>query len=171
MTRQQATRPLLRGEPIEDLRRRPDEGQAVVADGLREILVLGQKPVAGMDGIAARDQGCRDERRRREVAAPGVGGADADSLIGDLGGETLTVGLAVCHDRSQPERPAGSQDPQGDLAAVGDEDARDHAEPSVAPASGPALGGSSAGAGRLAGAGRRAGAGRLAGPAGLVEPA
>ena len=105
---------------------RADEGQAVGADHVGEALVLGQEAVAGMDGVAAGDDRGRDDGRRREVAALGVGGADADGLVGELRGEALAIGLAVGDDGADAEGPAGAQDPQGDLAAVGDQDLVEH---------------------------------------------
>ena len=79
-----------------------------------------------MDGVAAGHDGGRDDGRGREVAPPGVGRADADRLVGELGGEGVAVGLAVGEDGADPHGPAGAQDPEGDLAAVGDEDALEH---------------------------------------------
>ena len=41
-------------------------------------------------------------------------------------GRRLAIGLAVGDDGLEPERPAGAQDPQRDLAAVGDQDLAEH---------------------------------------------
>ena len=60
-----------------------------------------------------------------------VGGADADRLVGELDRERFAVGLAVGDDGLDAEDAAGAQDPQGDLAAVGDEDLAEHAQRSA----------------------------------------
>ena len=104
-----------------------DERQAVRGDHLGEGLVLGQEAVARVDGVAAGDERGRDDRRRREVGPPGVGRADADGLVREQDGQRVAVGLAVGDDGLDAERPAGPQDAQRDLAAVGDEDLAEHA--------------------------------------------
>ena len=43
-------------------------------------------------------------------------------------GSDVAVGLAVGDDGLDAERPAGAQDAQGDLAAVGDEDLAEHGQ-------------------------------------------
>ena len=133
-------RGLLRGEPLEDLRRGPDERELVGADRIGEAGVLGQEAVPGVDRVAAGDDGRGDDGRSRQVAAPRLGRPDADRLVGELHGQALAVRLAVGDDRRQAHRPAGAQDPQRDLAAVGDQDARDHqgSIPAPRPRSGPA---------------------------------
>ena len=95
-------------------------------DDLGEALVLGQEAVARVDRVAAGDQRRRDDRRRREVRALRVGRADADRLVGELDRQRVAVRLAVGDDRLDAERPAGAQDAQRDLAAVGDEDLAEH---------------------------------------------
>ena len=48
--------------------------------------------------------------------------ADADVVVGEADVERLAVGLAVDGHRLDPQLPAGPDDPQGDLPAVGDQD-------------------------------------------------
>ena len=62
---EEAACPLLARETIENLGRRADERQVMGADNLGEGLVLGQESVARVDGIAARDDRSRDDRRHR----------------------------------------------------------------------------------------------------------
>ncbi len=102
----------LRGETLENLRRRTDERQVVSADDFGEAFVLGEEPVAGVDGVAAGNDGGRDDRGRREVAVLGIGRADADGFVGELGGQALPIGFAVGHDRADAEGAAGAQDSQ-----------------------------------------------------------
>ena len=128
---QQLARPGLAAEPFEDRGRRPDEGQVVGGDDLREALVLRQEAVAGVDRVAARHERGGDDRRGRQVRALGVGRTDADRLVGELDGQGLAIGLAVGDDRLDAEDAAGPQDPERDLSAVGDEDLAEHDQRSV----------------------------------------
>ena len=107
---EQPARALLRGEPVEDLGRRPDERQVVGADHLGERLVLGQEAVARVDGVAAGHERRGDDRGRREVRPARVRRPDADRLVGELRRQAVAVRLAVRDDRLDPERPAGAQD-------------------------------------------------------------
>ena len=91
-------------------------------DDLGERLVLGQEAVAGVDRVAAGDERRGDDRRGRQVRPARVGRADADRLVGELDRQAVAIGLAVGDDRLDAERPAGAQDAERDLAAVGDED-------------------------------------------------
>ncbi len=120
----------LAGEPLEDRRRRPDERQVMRRDDLREALVLGQEAVAGVDRVAAGDEGRRDDGGRGQVGAPRLRRADADRLVRELDRQRVAVGLAVGDDRLGTERPTRPQDPEGDLAAVGDEDLAEHGQAS-----------------------------------------
>ena len=119
----------LAGEALEDGRRRADERQPVGRDDLGEAVVLGQEPVARVDRVAPGDEGGRDDGRRRQVRPAGIGRADADRLVGELDGQRFAVGLAVGDDRLDAELAAAAQDPQRDLAAIGDEDLAEHLRP------------------------------------------
>src|SRR5262249_36611259 len=123
---EEAPRRLLVREPLEDVGGRPDERQVVGADDLGEPFVLRQEAVARVDRVAAGDDRGADHGRRREVRAPGVGGPDADRLVGELDRQGLAIGLAVGDDRLDAEGPAGAEDAEGDLATVGDEDLSEH---------------------------------------------
>jgi len=133
MARQQPPCGLLRGEPLEHLGRRPDEGQLVRAYDLREPFVLRQKPVARMDGVAAGHDRCRDHGGRRKIGPSGIGRADTDGLVGQLHREAFAVGLAVGDDGLDAKGARGSHDAQGDLAPVGDQDLAEHQASSAAP--------------------------------------
>ena len=95
-------------------------------DDLGEALVLGQEAVAGVDRVAAGDERGEMTAGAERYEPLRVGRADADRLVGELDRERVAVGLAVGDDRLDAERPAGAQDPQRDLAAVGDEDLAEH---------------------------------------------
>src|SRR5204862_3407557 len=87
---------------------------------------LGQEAVARMDRVAAGDDRGADDRWRAQVRAARIGRADADRLVGELDRERFAIGLAVGDDGLDPERPARSQNAEGDLAAIGDEDLAEH---------------------------------------------
>ncbi len=59
---EQAAGALLRGEPVEHVGRRPDEGQVVGANDLGEGLVLAQEAVARVDRVAAGHERGGDRR-------------------------------------------------------------------------------------------------------------
>ena len=100
---EQTTRRLLGGEPLQNLRRRPDERQVVGAHGVGEAGVFGEESVARVDRVAARDDRGRDHRRRREVAPPGVCRPDTDRLVGQLHRQAFAVRLAVGNHRRHAE--------------------------------------------------------------------
>jgi len=89
---------------------------------LREVGILGQKAVARMDRLGPRDERGRDDRRDVQVGIARVRGADADRLVGGVDRQAVGIGLAIDDDRLDPELAAGADDPESDLAAVGDED-------------------------------------------------
>ena len=104
-------------------RGRPDEREPGVLDGARERRPLGEEAVAGMDRLAARGQRSVEHRVDPQVALRGSRGPDADGRIGEPNMGGAGVGIAVDGDRLDPQLVAGADDPDGDLAAVGDEDA------------------------------------------------
>src|SRR5439155_10165884 len=61
-----------------------------------------------------------------EVALGRGGGGDADGVVGEVEVGGVAVGLAVDGDDLDAQLLAGPDDPQGDLAAVGDQDALEH---------------------------------------------
>ena len=101
-----------------------DEREARVLDGAGELGPLGEEPVAGMDRLGTGQRGRLEDRLDPEVALRRRRRADADRLVGgaDVGG--VGVGIAEDRDRLDAQLAAGPDDPDGDLAAVGDEDAR-----------------------------------------------
>ena len=106
------------------LGRRTDErdpgGRALAGEGG----VLGQEPVARVDAVAAARRGDPDDRRPVEVGGDGVGRpADQARLGGDAGVQRPLVDGGVHGDGLDAEGVGGTGDADGDLAAVGDEDA------------------------------------------------
>src|SRR5206468_8167883 len=104
----------------------PDEDEPGVRAGLGEAPVLREEAVAGMDGLDSDAPGDIEDALDVEIALARRGGADGHGLTG-LGDEwPRPVSLGVHGDRPDPERTAGADDATGDLAPVGDEDARQH---------------------------------------------
>ena len=96
---------------------------------LGELRVLAEEAIAGVDGLDVGDLGRRDDRGDVQVAVCGGCWADADRLISEAQVQAVFVGLAVNRDRLDAQVLAGAQDPERDLAAIGDQDALEHVAP------------------------------------------
>ena len=101
---------------------RTNERQAGVAAGTREGGVLGQEPIAWMYRLgagSARDvENCLDV----EVAAGRLVRAEVEGLMRLAHVPRGAVAVGIDRHGRQPQFAAGANDPNGDLAAVGDED-------------------------------------------------
>ena len=109
--------------------RRSHECEPRFRDGLGERRPLGQEAVSRMDRLAAAVARGGDQLRRIEV---GLGRGRGPERHGGVGGADVrreTVHLRVHRDRFHPFFVACPDDAQGDLAAVGDEHARDRRHP------------------------------------------
>ena len=116
-------RPGLVAEEVEVLDLRPDEGQARRRAAPGELAPLGQKAVAGVNGVAAALQGRLDHRVHVEVGG-GAAPRQGAGLVGHA--PVQAVGVVGREDRhraaTEVRRRPGDAD--GDLAAVGDQDGR-----------------------------------------------
>jgi hypothetical protein len=106
---------------LDGLRGRADEGETGVSAGAGEPGVLGEEPVAGVDGVRARHQRGRDDVRDVQVALGGRRRPHADRLIGHSRVQAVPVGLGEDRHRADAELPACPYDAERDLAPVGDE--------------------------------------------------
>lgn len=80
-----------------------------------------------MDGIGASDfRGC-NQVRDAKVRVPAGRGSNTDIIVGKADVERLAVGLAVNRYRLDPQLSTGPNDPEGDLATIGDEYLLEHA--------------------------------------------
>jgi hypothetical protein len=105
--------------------RRADPDQPGVQDGLGELGVLREEPVARVHGVRAG--AARDVQQLGDVEV-GLGCAGAVQgvrLVRDAHVQRLAVGVRVDGDGGEAGVAAGAGDADGDLAAVGDEDLRD----------------------------------------------
>jgi hypothetical protein len=98
-----------------------DERQAGVAARARERRVLGQESVARVDGVRAGPARGVEDGVNPEVAADRLARADVQRLVGlaDVAGVAIAIGIDG--DGGQSHLAAGANDPDGDLAAVGDQ--------------------------------------------------
>jgi hypothetical protein len=101
--------------------RRSDEHQAVRRARLGEGGALGQEAVPGVDRVALGEQCAGDDLLDAQIALGGARRPDVDHVVGQPCGERVLVGLADGDDRADPFVAAGTHDPHGDLAAVGDQ--------------------------------------------------
>ena len=116
-------RDLLRAELVarrlERLRRRPDPDEPGRLDRACELRVLGEKAVAGMDRVGARQPSRADVLLRVEVRG------DIDRLVGAPSVERASVVRSGHRDRLDIELAAGAEHAQRDLAAVRHEELPD----------------------------------------------
>ena len=103
------------------LRARADEDEAALLDALGEVRVLGQEPVAGMNGDGVGHLRSAHHCRDVEVALGRRGGADAHRLVGEPHVFQVPVRHGGHGDSADPEFAARPQDPERDLSAIGDE--------------------------------------------------
>ena len=93
--------------------------------------VLGQEPVARMDRLHVADLGGADDAVDLQVAVGGPGRADAIGLVGQVQVGGPAVGLAEDGHGFDAHLAAGAEDPQGDFAPVGNQNAFEHQRPGV----------------------------------------
>ncbi len=106
----------------------PDEDEAALLHPLGEIRVLGQEAIARMDGDRVGDLRGADDRRHVEIARRRGRRSDADRLVGQQHVLEAVVRRGVHGDRLDSQLPAGAQDSQRNLAAVGDNDLLQHGQ-------------------------------------------
>ncbi|MGY3233966.1 hypothetical protein ACVMAJ_000856 [Bradyrhizobium sp. USDA 4448] len=144
-----------------------DEDDAGCFQRPRKRLALGQEAVAGMDRLGAGFSTCFDDLLDHQIALGRSRRADQDGLVGHLDMESVAVGLGIHGNRLNSHLAGGLDDPAGDFAAVGDQDAFEHVFLELRP-----LGGTPPGpaAGRADGAVPCRGTAKSAGGNGLNPP-
>ncbi len=103
------------------IRRRADEGDAGLRAGLGEFGILGEEAVSGVDGVGVG--ACRHIENGGDVQIA-VGrrrGADRIRAVGERHVQGAGVGGGVDGDRFDTQLPAGPDDADSDLPAVGDQ--------------------------------------------------
>ena len=107
-------------------RRRPNELDAARPAHFREVGVLAQQPIAGMDRIHIGDFGRADHRRNVEVAVGQPRRPNANRFVGKAHVQRVAVGLAINGDGLDAQFLAGANDAQGNLTAVRNQDFLKH---------------------------------------------
>jgi hypothetical protein len=79
-----------------------------------------------MDRVGAGDLGGADHRRDIEVAVGAARWTDADVFVCELDVQLILVCLGKDGDGLDAELAAGVDDPEGNLAAIGDQDLLEH---------------------------------------------
>ncbi len=105
---------------------RADEGDLVLGQDAGKARVLAEEPVAGMDGVGARDLAGGKDRGDVEVGVAGRGRPDAHAFVGEAHMHGIAVGGRVDGDRLDAELLAGAQHAERDLAPVRDQDLVEH---------------------------------------------
>ena len=107
-------------------RRRADEGDGGAQRGFREVGILGQEPVSGMNALRAGAAGDLDQALDVEIAFARRRRPDRIGLVAGANMQRLGVGLGIDRDGAHPQPLRGAGDAYGDLAAIGDEDGGEH---------------------------------------------
>ena len=110
---------------VNGVRRRPDEDESGGRARAREVGILRQKPIAGVNRVRARGLRSREQRRDIEVAVARGRRTDAHRLVGLCGMQRALVGVRIHSDGAIAHRARGADDAAGDLAPVGDENLRE----------------------------------------------
>ena len=108
-------------EVADRLRRRADPDQARVQDRLRELGVLGEEAVAGVDGVRARLAGGAQHLLDVEVAGARRVTAQGERLIRGADMQSVPVRVGVDGHARDTGIPAGPGHADSDFATVGDE--------------------------------------------------
>ncbi len=117
-----AARPELVADGFELRGRRADEDQASRVARPRQPRALGEESVAGVHRLGASGERRPHHGAGIQVARRRSGGPDPDRGVGQPGRHRVPVGVGDREDGLDAERPAGAQDPHGDLPPVRDED-------------------------------------------------
>ena len=110
-----------------DFRRRADELDVAGLGNFGEVGVFRQQTVAGMDGVHVGDFRRADDRRDIEIALRQLRRTDADGFIGKAHVQRVAISFAVNGDGADAQLFAGTNDPQGNFSAIGDQDFLEHA--------------------------------------------
>ncbi len=100
---------------------RPDEHDTCGADHFGEFGILREEAVAGVDGLGLGGQGRIQHGLLVQITQAGFGRPDEYRLIGQTDMFGVTIGFGKYRHGPDAERMAGTDDPAGDFAAVGNQ--------------------------------------------------
>jgi hypothetical protein len=103
--------------------RRSDERDALGGDGTGEVGVLGEEAVTGVHAVGAALLDGVENGLGVEVTLGRSGAAERICLVGEAHVESVAIQFAVDRDGGDTEFAGGSDDSDGDLATIGDQDA------------------------------------------------
>ena len=109
------------------LRVRTDENDAGGGKRRRERLAFGQEAVTWMHRFGAARPARGHDLLDREIALGCCRRADGHGRVGHFDVQRILVGVGIDRDRCYAEAPRRLDDPAGDLAAVRDQNAFEHA--------------------------------------------
>ena len=98
-----------------------DEGQTSLLAALGEGVVLGEKAIARIDGVAFQRARNLDQRACVQIARFRRRRTDADGVIGSPAMARIGVGRTVDGNAFQAESTADADRPKGDFTAIGDQ--------------------------------------------------
>jgi len=101
--------------------RRPHPDQPGGLDRPGEVGVLGEKPVAGVHGVAAGVERGLDDGVAPQVRLGRAGAAQSDGHVDRIAVQSVCIWVGVDTHRVDAQIPCGTGDAHGDLAPVGDE--------------------------------------------------
>ncbi len=116
---------------------RADEDDAGRLQRARKRLALGEEAIAGVHRLRARLAAGLDDLLDHQIALGGGGRADQHGLVGQLDMEGVAVSLGIDRNRFNSHLASGLDDPAGDFAAIGDQNAFEHAFLESRPWAGP----------------------------------
>ena len=102
----------------DDVGGRPDEGQTGFLHRPRELFVLREKTIAGVNGVGAGTARRIDDAIDAEVAVARCARPDQVGLVGEADMKRRPIALGVHSHRRQAHLPARAHHANGDLAAV-----------------------------------------------------
>jgi hypothetical protein len=105
---------------------RADEDDAGLLAGAREIHVLGEEPVAGVNRLGAGAGRCLEHPLDRQIALRRRGRPDGDGDVGQPGVQGAGIRVAVHRHRPDAHRAQRADHADGDLAPVGHEHCLEH---------------------------------------------
>ena len=104
----------------------PDEGEAGRLDRRREVGVLGQESVAGMDRLGTTRARGLEQCLDVEIRGARLDRAQHPHVVRHTGVARAAIRLGAHGDRAHPHGAQGGGDAARDLAAVGDQDGAEH---------------------------------------------
>ena len=112
-------------EVADRLRGRADPDQSGVHDGLGEVGVLGEKSVAGVDGVGTGLGGGVEDLVDHQIRLRRGLSTQCEGFVGQPDERGIGIGLGVHSDTGQPGIGGRPDHPHRDLTTIGDKNLRD----------------------------------------------